>query len=57
MGVEVRHRIQTGANQWAGQIARTTGERLPKRSETKEQEGCRKLGRHRLSWEFWVKKI
>ena len=33
---------------WAGHMVRMKDERLPKRSETKKQEGCRKRGRPQL---------
>ena len=41
---------------WAGHIVRMKDERLPKRSETKKQEGCRKQGRPHLGWEDCVKR-
>ena len=40
---------------WAGHMVRMKDERLPKRSETKKQEGCRKRGRPQLRWEDCVK--
>ena len=36
---------------WAGHMVRMKDERLPKRYETKKQEGCRKRGRPQLRWE------
>ena len=39
---------------WAGHMVRMKDERLPKRSETKKQEGCRKRGRPQLRWEDCV---
>ena len=41
---------------WAGQMVRMKDERLPKRSETKKQEGCRKRGRPQLRREDCVKR-
>ena len=41
---------------WAGHMVRMKDERLPKRSETKTQEGCRKRGRRQLRWEDCVKR-
>ena len=35
---------------------RMKDERLPKRSETKKQEGCRKRGRSQLRWEDSLKR-
>ena len=37
-------------------MVRLKDETLPKKSETKKQEDCRKRGRPRLSWEDWVKR-
>ena len=39
---------------WAGHMVRLNDERLPKRSESKKQEGCRKRGRRQLRWEDCV---
>ena len=36
---------------WAGFMVGMKDERLPKRSETKNQGGCRKRGRPQLRWE------
>ena len=41
---------------WAGHMVRMKDERLPKRSETKKQEGCRKRGRPQLRWGDCVKR-
>ena len=41
---------------WAGHFVRMKDERLPKRSATKKQEGCRKRGRPQLRWEDCVKR-
>ena len=41
---------------WAGHMGRMKDERLPKRSETKKQEGCRKRGRTQLRWQDCVKR-
>ena len=40
----------------AGHMVGKKNERLPKRSETKKQEGCRKRGRRQLGWEDCVKR-
>ena len=40
---------------WAGHMVRMKDDKLPKRSDTKKQEGCRKRGRPRLRWEDCVK--
>ena len=37
-------------------MVRMKDERLSNRSETKEQEGCRKRGRPQLRWEDCVKR-
>ena len=37
-------------------MVRMKDERLPKRSGTKTQEGCRKFGRPQLGWEDCVKR-
>ena len=42
--------------EWAGHMVRMKDERLPKRSETKKQEGCRKRGRPQLRCEDCVKR-
>ena len=39
-----------------GHMVRMKDERLPKRSETKKQEGCRKQGRTQLGCEYCVKR-
>ena len=41
---------------WTHDQIRRKDERLPKRSETKKQEGCRKRGRPQLRWEDCVKR-
>ena len=51
VGRTVKSRIK-----WAGHRVRMRDERLPKRSETKKQEGCRKRGRPLLRWEDCVKR-
>ena len=49
-------RIVKSRMKWAGHMVRMKDERLPKRYETKKQEGCRKRGRPRLRWEDCVKR-
>ena len=41
---------------WAVHMVRMKYARLPKRSDTKKQEGCRKRGRPQLRWEDCVKR-
>ncbi len=41
---------------WAGHMVRMKDDKLPKRSETKKQEGFRKRGRPQLRWEDFVKR-
>ena len=41
---------------WAGHMVRMKGDKLPKRAETKKQEGFRKRGRPQLKWEDCVKR-
>ena len=41
---------------WAGHMVRMKDDNLPKRSETKNQEGFRKRGRPQLRWEDCAKK-
>ena len=41
---------------WARHMVRMKDERLPKRSDTKTQEGCRKRGRPQLRWEDYLKR-
>ena len=41
---------------WAGHMVRMKDDKLPKRSETKKQEGFRKRGRLYLRWEDYVKR-
>ena len=36
---------------WAGHMVRMKDDKLPKRVETKKQEGSRKRGRPQLRWE------
>ena len=40
---------------WAGHMIRMKYDKLPKRAETKKQEGSRKRGRPQLIWEDCVK--
>ena len=40
----------------AGHVVRMKDERLPKISETRKQEGCRKRERSQLRWEDCVKR-
>ena len=39
-----------------GHMVRMKEDKLPKRAETKKQEGCRKRGRPQLRWEDCVKR-
>ena len=39
----------------AGHMVRMKDDKLPKRSETKKQDGCRKRGRPQLRWEDCLK--
>ena len=41
---------------WAGHMIRMKDDKLPKRAETKKQEGSRKQGRPNLRWEDCVKR-
>ena len=41
---------------WAGHMVRMKDDKLPKRAETKKQEGSRKSGRQQLRWEDCVKR-
>ena len=41
---------------WAGHMVRMNADKLPKRAETKRQEGSRKRGRPQLRWEDCVKR-
>ena len=41
---------------WAGHMVRMKDDKLPKRAETKKQEGSRKRGRPQLRWEDCVKR-
>ena len=41
---------------WAGHMVRMKVDKLPKRAETKKQEGFRKRGRPQLKWEDCVKR-
>ena len=41
---------------WAGHMVRMNDDNLPKRAETKKQEGSRKQGRLQLRWEDCVKR-
>ena len=42
---------------WAGHIIRMKDDKLPKRAETKKQEGSRKRGRPQLRWVDCVKRV
>ena len=50
VGKIVKSRIK-----WAGHLVRMKDDKLPKRPETKKQEGSRKRGRPQLRWEDCVK--
>ena len=39
-----------------GQMVRMKDEKLPKRTETKKHDGCRKRGRQQLRWDDCVRK-
>ena len=41
---------------WAGHLVRMKDDTLPRRFETKKQEGSRKRGRPQLRWEDCVKR-
>ena len=41
---------------WAGHMIRMKDDKLPKRAETKKQEGSRKRGRPQLRWEDCVER-
>ena len=41
---------------WAGHMVRMKDDKLPKRSETRKQEGFRKRGRSQLRWEDCMKR-
>ena len=41
---------------WAGHMVRMKDDKLPKRAETKNQEGSRKRGSPQLRWEDCVKR-
>ena len=41
---------------WAGHMVRMNDDKLPKRADTKRQEGSRKRGRPQLRWEDCVKR-
>ena len=41
---------------WAGHMVRMKYDKLPKRAETKKQEGSRKRGRPQLRWEDCVRR-
>ena len=51
VGKLVKSRIK-----WAGHMVRMKDDKLPKRAETKKQEGSRKRGRPHLRWEDCVKR-
>ena len=51
VGKIVKSRIK-----WAGHMVRMKDDTLPKRAETKKQEGSRKRGRPQLRWEDCVKR-
>ena len=44
-------KIVKNRTKWAGHMVRMKYDKLPKRSETKKQEGFRKRGRLQLTWE------
>ena len=44
-------KIVPSRTKWAGHMVRMKDGRLPKRSETKKQRGCRKRGRSQLRWD------
>ena len=45
---------QNSRMKWAGHMVRMKDDKLPKRVETKKQEGSRKRGRPQLRWEVCV---
>ena len=49
-------KIAKSRMKWAGHMVRIKDKRLPKRSETKKQEGFRKRGRRQLRWEDCAKR-
>ena len=49
-------RIVKSRMKWAGHMVRMKEDKLPKRAETKNQEGSRKRGRPQLRWEACVKR-
>ena len=49
-------KIVKSRKKWAGHMVSIKYERLPKRSETKKQEGCRNRGRPQLRWDDCVKR-
>ena len=49
-------RIVKSRMKWAGHMVRMNDDKLPKRVETKRQEGSRKRGRPQLRWEDCVKR-
>ena len=49
-------RIVKSRMKWAGHMVRVKEDTLPKRAETKKQEGSRKRGRPQLRWEDCVKR-
>ena len=48
--------IVKSRTKWVGHMVRMKEDKLPKRSETKKKEGCRKRGRPQLRWEYCVKR-
>ena len=49
-------KIVTRRMKWAGHMVRMKDDKLPKRAETKKQEGSRKRGRPQLRWKDCVKR-
>ena len=49
-------KIVTSRMKWTGHMVRMKDDKLPKRDETKKQEGSRKRGRPQLRWEDCVKR-
>ena len=49
-------RIVKSRLKWAGYMVRMKEDKVPKRAETKRQEGSRKRGRSQLRWEVCVKR-
>ena len=49
-------RIVKSQMKWAGHMVRMKDDKIPKISETKKQEGCRKRGRPQPRWKDCVKR-